>query len=107
LAIGPPGESSFHIFDSARLENAEFSDGAQHRQGQKEMFLAELSFLCDCAVPTNLTCERKTSLSLLISRVQDQFRGARERSPFRLFTDKLFPPEKRELVIPGALAFVG
>jgi hypothetical protein len=46
-------------------------------------------------------------LSLLISRVQDQSHGARERSPFRLFTGELFPPEMRELVIPGALAFVG
>src|SRR5580704_12787961 len=47
------------------------------------------------------------SWSLLIDWIQDQSHGAGERLPLRLFADQLFPPERREAIVAGALAFVG
>src|SRR6185437_904994 len=67
----------------------------------------EAQLPCRDAISTISTCERASSSTLLIHRIQDQADRAGERPPFRLFDTELFPAGRREAIVPGALAFVG
>ena len=69
--------------------------------------LAELLFLAAALQPPRNLRKNGVIVASSSGRIQDQSHGAGEGLPFRLLGGQLLAPERREPIVPGALALVG